>query len=645
LSLLGRLEDLSLPDIIQIVFLSRRTGILEIIDGRGRHTVLFHSGRIVSASSPEAPDLASFLQQKGAVAAAAIPMLRKTEESGIPFGTALLEMNLLTADQLRELVQERIVDSVTPLLSSRDGEFNFILSDSIPLVDIEYDPKILFPDGGLSPHALVGGSEGEKLKPLRGLEESMKAGRALMRGSPDKAASTAAPPGLSASSPAASTPPGAIAPAAAPGEEEPFPSASSEEPFGAATGFDELEAGEDLQSLLGEGHLLSGSSETPGPAAEATEVVTPGTKPPADDQADAREATEREERQRGRFRLGTSDQALEASARSVVVFEQSPMLRVAAKRAFGQRGMRIFQFTTLDDTRAEVAELLRQNHFFITFLDLTSNAEGASEQLLAAIKKKNHRLPVVVIDRAADLRRRARLLRGGADHYLTKPSEAHLQPALADEQLALFADELVNFAERSFSAFEAMASGEDGARRLYDMAEQEKIARGHAVLKQLINEVSNPNDISELAQTILRLAGEYVDRAALFVLRDRQFVAHGAVSTREGEALGERLGSLAISISEGSILSEVAARGEKHRGKIRRLPANERLINALGNGLPTEIVVLPILHSGSVVGLLYGDNAEQHEPMDELSGLEVFISQAGFALQNAVVAAERGGRG
>ena len=32
MSLLGRLEDLSLTDIVQIVFLSRRTGVLEIID-------------------------------------------------------------------------------------------------------------------------------------------------------------------------------------------------------------------------------------------------------------------------------------------------------------------------------------------------------------------------------------------------------------------------------------------------------------------------------------------------------------------------------------------------------------------------------------------------------------------------------------
>ena len=51
MSLLGRLEDLSLTDIVQIVYLSRRTGVLEIVDERGRHTVLFNQGLVVNASS------------------------------------------------------------------------------------------------------------------------------------------------------------------------------------------------------------------------------------------------------------------------------------------------------------------------------------------------------------------------------------------------------------------------------------------------------------------------------------------------------------------------------------------------------------------------------------------------------------------
>src|ERR1700759_3434046 len=79
-SLLGRLEDLSLTDIVQIVFLSRRTGVLEIVDDRGRHTVLFRGGLIVNASSPEYPDLLTYLVDKGLLGADNVKTLKQMEE-------------------------------------------------------------------------------------------------------------------------------------------------------------------------------------------------------------------------------------------------------------------------------------------------------------------------------------------------------------------------------------------------------------------------------------------------------------------------------------------------------------------------------------------------------------------------------------
>src|SRR5215210_3083984 len=100
MSLLGRLEDLSLTDIIQIVFLSRRTGVLEIIDRRGRHTVLFRQGLVVNASSPDHPDLVSYLVGKEVIRPDMVKVLRQMEESGIPYGTAAVEMNLVSPGDL-----------------------------------------------------------------------------------------------------------------------------------------------------------------------------------------------------------------------------------------------------------------------------------------------------------------------------------------------------------------------------------------------------------------------------------------------------------------------------------------------------------------------------------------------------------------
>jgi len=602
-SLLGRLEDLSLTDIVQIVYLSRRTGVLEIVDDRGRHTVLFRQGLVVNASSPEHPDLLSYLVARGLIPEAAAPGLRTMEENGIPYGTAAVEMNVIKASDLATAIHERIVGVVAPLLQSREGEFNFILSDQVGPLDVEYDADAIFKDGGFPPQKIVGAADGEKLKPLRGLEESLKVGKALLR-----SASTSEPPpstldlGLGQSKPPELTivPDDNILPFPTPEEreEETFSAVPDEEPFPEERGSDS----------------------------------------PVRPVEEARTAP----RTQGQFKVSgglIEIESPDAIYRNVVLFERNPLIRVAARRAFGKNGVKIAQFGTIEDARAAIGDYIRANTFFVTFLELTGNADVLMQQL----KRKNPKLPVVVIDAEADMRRRHDLLRRGADLYLTKPSPARLQPGLVEEELSLFADELVLFAERAFHQWEQYTGGfdPDAGRRFYETAEKENVDRSFSLLKQLINELSNPNDIGEVSATILRLSAEYLDRGALFIAGDDEFTG---VSGFGAEGMAARVKSIHISRATPSILGDVAASGEAHRGKMRRTAANVELIDGLGGALPTEVVALPIMHARRTIGILYGDNAAHRAPIDTMTGLEIFLSQAGYAFGNAVFAAEKARR-
>jgi CheY-like chemotaxis protein len=569
MSLLGRLEDLSLTDIVQIVFLSRRTGVLELIDNAGRHTVLFRHGMVVNASGPEHSDLVTFLQKRGEINADQMRVIRQMEDQGIACGNAVVEMNLMTADRLVDAIRERILSVVTPLLSSRDGEFNFILSEAMSPVDMEYEPDTLLKDGGFSPQKIIGMAEGEKIKPLRGLEESLKAGQALRRGN---------------------TSPGTT----------PLP----------------------LDLGLG----------APAPA-----------PPPPPPPPEAKPSTSKFKVAGGLFEVESPD----ATYRNVILFERDPLVRVAAKRAFGKKGVKIVQFGSLDSVRSAMTDLFRSNSFFVTFLELTS--DDATVRVMQQVKHRNPRLPVVVIDREADLRRRHDLLRAGADLYLTRPPQERMQPETAQEELAMFADELVLFAERAFAQWEEVTGnlGVDAGKHFYEMGEKENVDRSFVVLKQFINELSNPNDIGQLASTILHLSGEYFDRGALFIATSASFVGLGGFgSTGGGESMNERIRSLTIERNDPSILSDVATSHQPHHGKIRRTDANVRLIEQMGNLLPTEVVALPIMHNEQGIGILYGDNAEHRAPISSMTGLEIFLSQAGYAFGNAVIAWQKaGGRG
>ncbi|HEV8657437.1 MAG TPA: response regulator [Thermoanaerobaculia bacterium] len=537
MSLLGRLEDLSLTDIIQIVFLSRRTGVLEIIDGAGRHTVVFRHGLIVNASAPDHPDLVTFLEKRGSVPADSVLLIRQMEDDGIPTGTAVMEMNLMSADDLAEAIRERILSVVTPLLQSREGDFNFLLRESMTPIDIEYEPDVLFKEGGLPPQKIVETAEGEKIKPLSGLEESLKAGKDLLRGA-----------------------------------EAPEPRKSSAR-FKVAGGLIDI--------------------ETP-----------------------------------------------ESTVRNVILFERDPLVRVAVKRAFAKRGVKIFQFGSLDDIRGALTDLFQSSSFFVTFLELTG--DDAPIRMMQQLKRRNPRLPVAFIDSVDDERHRKDLLRAGADLYLTRPARETLRPEIAEDELALFADELVQFAERNFEQWEKL--GFEAGKRFYEEAEKEDVERSFSILQQFINELSDPDDVGQVAATILRLSAEFLERGALFIVTDDDFIGLGGFgATGGGDPMDERILSFRIARQEPSILADIAASREPHRGKLRRTDANVRLLERMGNLLPTEVVGLPIMHNERAVGILYGDNAVHRAPIESMTGLEIFLSQAGYAFGTAIDSWRKGG--
>jgi DNA-binding response OmpR family regulator len=230
----------------------------------------------------------------------------------------------------------------------------------------------------------------------------------------------------------------------------------------------------------------------------------------------------------------------ESSYRNVIVFERDPLIRVAAKRVFGARNMKIAQFGQLDGTREAIAEFFRSTAFFITFLEVTDD----SPAVLQFVKRKNPRLPVVMVDRQMDLRRRHQLLHAGADLYLTKPAAARLRADVAEEELNLFAEELALFAERAFAQW-ADTIGLDTAagRRFYEEGEKEHTERSFQILKQLINEISDPNDIREVAATILRFSAEYLDRGVVFVVNDDDFSGVGTGAQNPARGPLDSLGS------------------------------------------------------------------------------------------------------
>lgn len=175
MSLVGKLEDLGLGEILQIVALSGKSGILHV-KSRGRTgKVFFHKGKVVNAfSDAYRVSLGEFLVRKGYVKQDIINKaleLQKQTNFNEKLGTILINNFNVPKEKIEECVVDLIEKSVFSLFYWTEGEFQFELTDEIKREDISVDfmQYDLSQQSGLNPQFLA--MEGTRI-----LDEARKGG-------------------------------------------------------------------------------------------------------------------------------------------------------------------------------------------------------------------------------------------------------------------------------------------------------------------------------------------------------------------------------------------------------------------------------------------------------------------------------------
>ncbi|MFQ5455713.1 MAG: DUF4388 domain-containing protein [Nitrospirota bacterium] len=139
MSLEGRLEDLSLPDIFQIINLSKRSGVLTIIRKEGTARLVFDQGQVVIASSDTRSRLGYLLVQKGLITNEELDKalyIQKTKGGEQPIGSYLIEINAIQQSLLEKEIKEHIIRIIGDLLTWERGTFHFELGETLKESDI-----------------------------------------------------------------------------------------------------------------------------------------------------------------------------------------------------------------------------------------------------------------------------------------------------------------------------------------------------------------------------------------------------------------------------------------------------------------------------------------------------------------------------
>ncbi len=531
----GRLEDLPLLDIVQVVAFSQKTGYLSLETPRGEGAIVFERGLVVSCFTPDTPAID-------------------------PSAEAL------SPDRKAALIRRRIETALEHLVRLREGRFQFSLAKEVPATVGAREIRADTLEHGIK-------AEGLLLELARGMDEDRRDAAAAVESGFAEAAEAVEPK--------------ATDPAAAAAPEEP-----AEPP-----------------------------EEPPAEPEEAERLLE--LEPLPED---------------------------EARHRVVLLVEDEPDLRGLLARVFIDGSWQVVEAGTPRSALRAARSLQDLGLPFVLVVDrgmLTSDGtsfDGGLE-VVRRLKRAGFEPPALLMTDRLTRQTQERARRLGVAKFVFKPSLSRLDPDQFAADIRAFGahvrDAILPVLEAA-----AMAPLPAAPALITTLPRTEEAWREAAELQRRLEDLRRPQDATQISALVMNMARDFFERAALFIVKDDELRGLGGFGPAAQDDIILVIRETQMPLGEPSVFQEVVASGRPHFGPLAPGRLETALLDALGRYASREAAILPLVTNRETIALLYGDNPNTGAEMRRLDTLEVFLSQAGIALENAFLqrklAARRG---
>jgi len=583
MSLVGNLEDLSLGDILQIISLSQKSGVLALDADQGSGRVVFASGLVRGACvKGGVATLRDLLVRERLVDPSGFEALRaRAVDLGIPVEDVLASEGLVAADRIDALVKAAIESAVFEMFRWSSGSFSFdVRSEMEP-----GDPELLLPHGVNAQYLAM---EGMRLR-----DELARDG-AL--GAPREAATSD------------------VLDVGAPASADPFSVGDAFDAMAVDAAEAEVQAGEPEGSAV---ETLVAAVLREQDAEPVREGAPVGAMPA--------EATRR---------------------LPVIVIDPEVVVLDWVKAAIQDGFARVHVFQQAEQGLARIRQYLIRGEQPIVLLspatpiDPLSGIHGladfvkrlktqAGQLRVIALREADAEEPVSVpsvMDGVLD-RPPARLLRKSGRDAGDSEAErflGRLQAELAGEGAT--PRRSPDRARGHTASSPTTSAGPVGAAP----ADLRTLREATASLQQASSR-------GEILPLVLDFAAGLFSRAAILAVRDEEVfaVAGRNMPALEVDPLASEP-SLPVRPVAGGLLHRALAGGEGVRGR-PDADLDSPLLARFGGLVPAEAYLAPIQGAGGVVALLYGDQGESDAALPDSNGLEVVLHHAGLALDRAAL--------
>jgi hypothetical protein len=631
MSLVGSLEDLGLGDILQIVSLSRKSGVLVLRSGAGTGQIVLSDGFVRGASIKGEPeDLRGLLATRGLVTDEEFDRaVSQAGRSGASLEDTVVENTGVDAEQIESLRRDHVERAVMRMFLWRSGEFSFEVRDAI-----DADEDELFLSTGINIQYLAmeatrlrDESGGPTLLPEVVSDDTDTDGVPLFSGEAEECE-------VDHCAEEARDPVGALALATvryADAEGEETSPGDADPPEAAA-------------------HAADARSTA---AAEEPEAE-PGAAPP-DDPVESGVAPDAVAAAAAEF--STDAPAVEdvPGDPTMPVVPQVAATAVETGAEFAPAHSKPVHLVAIDPSlaglewfKASVDGMFRQVHIFqrseigierirrylgrgiVPLVVLSPDASGDPMTDVRDVGELIQRLrtlaPQISIVALVEEGTSPSLLRG-VDCVVERPTS----PGLDSEQWQrheVAAQRLRKGLAPWAGTNAAGATQVPRGPKSQDLEE----------LREVSARLRDPSIQGDVLSVVLDFAAECFSRVAIFVIRDE--VAAGLAQrgiARAGGPGDEELGRIEF---DAEVLPELFRTVLERRASVRssmEKTNDHRLAMLIGTRSPSEAYAAPIESGGCVVALLYADNLPDERPLADTTGLEIALHEAGLALDRALL--------
>lgn len=655
MSLVGSLEDLGLGEILQIVSLSGKSGVLWIRSRHGEGHIVFSRGLIRGAFVKGGPrTLRDLVAAAGVLPAEQLAALDEAARAkSVPLESLLCDRTSLDAGCLEELRGRHVEETVLRMFGWLSGEFSFEIRD---------EPR----GGDIVEELLLRSGVNAQFLALEGTRLRDEGGERGALGEAPASAAASAPAGDDESSFAdvagddeadeqvvsavELAPEEELEAEALPATPEDDAPLALAEPAEAVVPVAPIE-GEllvEAEEVVGAPGETIAASPLEGPAelqitvlelvdekvdeAELPAVLPDAGEAPAqhDDEptlsasVGARKASEEPRAAAPRRARDTGPVPVVAVDRELAVLEW-------VKRALAPLPVRVHIFQRSEQAIARIRQYVARGEPPLVLLttgtppDPVSGARDWSE-IAARLRAQVPNLPLVLLAAAG-----APIVpaneRAIPDSLAPRPDLTTLSDDRARERRETLAGELRGAIERAH--LKAAPRGLAAPR--------EEPGDALRSLREVSARLRDPSSRGDVLRLLLEYAARIFERVALFAVRDGE--AFGVAQTGLPDAGGPDdvdLRRIHFPADEVSWFRKVL----EARAPVRATPGEDGdrdLASRLGRGTPPEVYAAPIESGERIAAVLYADNLVSRRPLGDTSALEVVLHEAGLALERAVL--------